>query len=215
MIVCLRRARAWGLMSETLHMQDSSAPIWTKILSALSSPEQQVCVCNCLGLPSVCLSVCHSIHPYVCLSVSPSIWPAACLCLSFHSSVCLCVPFCLSMPCLSTHVFVCQSICLPADLSVSSVICLPLCACLYAVCLPVHPCPCLSVCLQRVCVWLSTRLSASVCSSVCPCCLSVHLWVCLSIDPPADLSLHCLSMSVLACLCLSVHLSLCSGSRSV
>ncbi|XP_076464247.1 tRNA (32-2'-O)-methyltransferase regulator THADA-like [Babylonia areolata] len=42
LVVCLRRARAWGLMTEALHTQDGSAPVWSKILSALSSSEEQV-----------------------------------------------------------------------------------------------------------------------------------------------------------------------------
>ncbi|KAL8624379.1 hypothetical protein ACOMHN_012779 [Nucella lapillus] len=42
LIVCLRRARAWGLMAEAQCMQDGTAPVWTKILSALTSPQEQV-----------------------------------------------------------------------------------------------------------------------------------------------------------------------------
>ncbi|XP_070182085.1 tRNA (32-2'-O)-methyltransferase regulator THADA-like [Littorina saxatilis] len=42
LIVCLRRARAWGLMTDALHTQDSSSAIWAKIRSALNSPEEQV-----------------------------------------------------------------------------------------------------------------------------------------------------------------------------
>ena len=191
MIVCLRRARAWGLMSETLHMQDSSAPIWTKILSALSSPEQQVCVCNCIGLPPVCLSVGPSTRMFVFLSVHPSGLQLVCVCLftrlsaSGCPSVCPC-PVCPPM-CLSVSPSVCLQTCLSLQSSAS--VCLSVC-CL-SVCLSVHPCPCLSVCL--LCVLF---------------CLSVHPWVCLSINPPADLSLHylCLSLPASVCVCLSICL---------
>ena len=150
MIVCLRRARAWGLMSETLHMQDSTAPIWTKILSALSSPEQQVCICVCL---LTCLSThlfvllfCASIFLLVCLSTYLSPPPPICLpiCLSFclsnyYRAICLSV---FSFICLSTCLSVCPSVCSsvcpftcpsirPATyLSVFSLICVSLPACL-------------------------------------------------------------------------------------
>ena len=53
LIVCLRRARAWGLMSDALHTHDSASPIWTKIYCALSSPEEQV-LRSSLLLPCLC-----------------------------------------------------------------------------------------------------------------------------------------------------------------
>ena len=177
-------------------MQDSSAPIWTKILSALSSPEQQVCVCNCIGLPPVCLSVGPSTRMFVFLSVHPSGLQLVCVCLftrlsaSGCPSVCPC-PVCPPM-CLSVSPSVCLQTCLSLQSSAS--VCLSVC------CLSVCPPMSLSVSLPALCALLS----------VCPPMgLSVHQSACRLVSS--------LSMSVLACLCLclSVHLSLCSGSRSV
>ncbi|KAK7482199.1 hypothetical protein BaRGS_00026548, partial [Batillaria attramentaria] len=42
LIVCLRRARAWGLMSQSLHLQDGNTDVWVSVRRALSSPEEQV-----------------------------------------------------------------------------------------------------------------------------------------------------------------------------
>ena len=181
MIVCLRRARAWGLMSETLHMQDSSAPIWTKILSALSSPEQQVCVCNCIGLPPVCLSVGPSTRMFVFLSVHPSGLQLVCVCLFTRLSASGCPSVC---PC---------PVCPPMCLSVSPSVCLQTCLSLQS-----SASVCLSVCLSTHV--LVCQSACSVCSSVC---LSTHGFVCPSIRLQTCLFI------IYVCPCLPLSVSVC------
>ena len=85
--------------------------------------------------PSVCPSVCMSVHLYVHLSECPSICMS--VCLYIHSSVCLSI--CISI-CLYVHPSVCPSVCMSVYICPSVWVSIHLYVC---------PSVCPSVCMSR------------------------------------------------------------------